>query len=368
MLQELCEGNRLDETELLDLWVALRAGLAAHAADVAAAALCADEDAGAAARKSAAVTRTVDQLLYEAPDVAGFGLRERAAMLEETLTICGRPALLLSGGGMLGAVHVGAQAKTASQKRIATAQQLTRAHAGVVDALFRAGCLPHVIAGSSAGAIVAAAVCTRNTPELRHFLATWPQQGEPATELFAHFFGALSVGTRLRNLVQTGALYPSEDLRLNLRRLLGDVTFLQAWQHSHRVLAVSVSSTRWGERPRLLHHLSAPHALVWSAVACSCAFPGLYAPQEILALNARGAFVRFNMPEAVVAEPHVTGSRRWRDGSVEADLPEAGLGELFHVSLNIVSQTNPCALSCAVLAPSLLAHCSLACLQGWWWA
>jgi hypothetical protein len=115
MLQELCEGNRLDETEPLDLWVALRAGLAAHAADVAAAALCADEDAGAAARKSAAVTRTVDQLLYEAPDVAGFGLRERAAMLEETLTICGRPALLLSGGGMLGAVHVGAQ----SEKRIA---------------------------------------------------------------------------------------------------------------------------------------------------------------------------------------------------------------------------------------------------------
>jgi predicted acylesterase/phospholipase RssA len=242
----------------------------------------------------------------------------------------------------------------------------------VVDALFRAGCLPHVIAGSSAGAIVAAAVCTRNTPELRHFLATWPQQGEPATELFAHFFGALSVGTRLRNLVQTGALYPSEDLRLNLRRLLGDVTFLQAWQHSHRVLAVSVSSTRWGERPRLLHHLSAPHALVWSAVACSCAFPGLYAPQEILALNARGAFVRFNMPEAVVSEPHVTGSRRWRDGSVEADLPEAGLGELFHVSLNIVSQTNPCALTCAVFAPPLLAlhaHCC-ACLllQGWWLA
>jgi TAG lipase/steryl ester hydrolase/phospholipase A2/LPA acyltransferase len=48
------------------------------------------------------------------------------------------------------------------------------------------------------------------------------------------------------------------------------------------------------------------------------------------------------MPNVAVAEPHaVEGARRWRDGSVEADLPQAGLAELFHVSFTCVSQTNP---------------------------
>jgi len=33
-------------------------------------------------------------------------------------------------------------------------------------------------------------------------------------------------------------------------------------------------------------------ALIWSAVACSSAFPGLFHPQDLLARNARGEEVR----------------------------------------------------------------------------
>jgi TAG lipase/steryl ester hydrolase/phospholipase A2/LPA acyltransferase len=47
------------------------------------------------------------------------------------------------------------------------------------------------------------------------------------------------------------------------------------------VLNISVSSTRWGEPPRLLNYLSAPNAVVWAAVAASCAFPGLYEPVRL---------------------------------------------------------------------------------------
>ena len=38
---------------------------------------------------------------------------------------------------------------------------------------------------------------------------------------------------------------------------------------------------------------AAPHVLVWSAVACSSAFPFLYAPQQPLARDARGYVVGF---------------------------------------------------------------------------
>jgi TAG lipase/steryl ester hydrolase/phospholipase A2/LPA acyltransferase len=66
------------------------------------------------------------------------------------------------------------------------------------------------------------------------------------------------------------------------------------------------------------------------------------------------------MPNVAVAEPHaVEGARRWRDGSVEADLPQAGLAELFHVSFTCVSQTNPWLVAhlkmLGVLPPALAA-------------
>lgn len=47
------------------------------------------------------------------------------------------------------------------------------------------------------------------------------------------------------------------------------------------------------EPPRLLNFLTAPNALVWSAVAASAAFPGLFPAQNLLAKNAAGETVRW---------------------------------------------------------------------------
>jgi TAG lipase/steryl ester hydrolase/phospholipase A2/LPA acyltransferase len=46
------------------------------------------------------------------------------------------------------------------------------------------------------------------------------------------------------------------------------------------------------EPPRLLNYLTAPNVLIWSAVACSSAFPFLFAPQDLLARDTRGRVVR----------------------------------------------------------------------------
>ena len=302
---EACEGVH-------DMLVSLRAGLAAVAINVA---CCADD--AEADEDTAKVLDVCRALTLDTPSVPGFGPADRARMLDETLTICGRPALLLSGGGVLGASHV-----------------------GVVDTLHKAGLLPHVLAGSSAGALVAAVVCTRTDGELSAFLAEWPRSGV-LTDLFTSFFGSLSFRDRVSNLLSSGTLYPAADLRENLRRLYGDVTFRQAYERSQRVLNVSVSATRWGERPRLLNFLTAPNCVVWSAVAASCAFPMLYEPGPLLAIDRRGRFVDLHVPVAMENAALPTAPRRWRDGSVEADLPAANIKQLFHTSVTVNSQTNP---------------------------
>ena len=310
---EACDATE----DVHDMLVALRAGLAAVAINVAS---CSN-DAEAVADTARVVDVCRALTLDTPPMVPGFGPADRARMLDETLTICGRPALLLSGGGVLGASHV-----------------------GVVDTLHKAGLLPHVLAGSSAGALVAAVVCTRTPCELSAFLAEWPQSGV-LTDLFTSFFGSLSFRDRAKRLLTSGTLYPAAELRANLRRLYGDVTFRQAYMRSQRVLNVSVSATRWGERPRLLNFLTAPNCLVWSAVAASCAFPLLYEPGPLLAIDRHGRFVDLHVPVVLDNAALPTAPRRWRDGSVEADLPSANIKQLFHTSVTVISQTNPYIIS-----------------------
>ena len=237
--------------------------------------------------------------------------------LRETRHAFGRTALVLSGGGALGAFHV-----------------------GVVKALLDARLLPRVLAGSSAGAIVAAAVATRNDAEL--------------AEMFAHssgfdlaFFANSTASQFVRHLLLKGTLQDGEVLAKRLRRLLGDATFLQAFQHSGRILNVSVSAADTNEPPRVLNYLTAPHVVVWSAVACSSAFPLLFLPQDLLCRDAKGALVPYAAEgggggnSGGGAAAGSSGGRRWRDGSLEEDLPMQSLSEMFNVNHFLVSQTNP---------------------------
>ena len=233
-------------------------------------------------------------------------LDETLNFLRETRHAFGRTALVLSGGGALGSFHV-----------------------GVVKALLDARLLPRVLAGSSAGAIVAATVATRNDVEL--------------DEMFAHadafdlsFFANSTASQFARHLLLKGTLQDNEVLAKRLRRLLGDATFLQAFHHSGRVLCVSVSpADAVHEPPRVLNYLTAPHVVVWSAVAASSAFPLLFAPSALLCRDARGALVPFS------PEGGRDAGRRWRDGSLEEDLPMQSLAEQFNANYFLVSQTNP---------------------------
>ena len=234
---------------------------------------------------------------------------EKLAFLQETRHCFGRTALLLSGGGTLGTFHV-----------------------GVARALSSRGCLPRVLVGSSVGSIVAAIVSSRTPDELNEFFSE-----EHFWDLLPDmtFFSGRDFFTSVAHLMRTGALHDIDFFQRCLRALLGDLTFQEAYDRSGgRILCVCVCATRAGEKPRLLTYLTSPHVVVWSAVAASCAFPSLFPPQPLIAKSRDGAFVPWQ-PEGKL------GPRRWRDGSLENDLPMKELSELFNVNYFLVSQTNP---------------------------
>lgn len=248
-------------------------------------------------------------------------LTERAAFLKETRHAFGRTALVLSGGGALGTFHL-----------------------GVVKALLEHRLLPRVVAGSATGAVVGALTATRTDAELSMML----QDVEAWDLALFSTPGACSGG---------GCADARGDALLQrLRHMLGDFTFLEAYTHTGRVLNLSVAAAGAAEPPRLLNYLTAPHVLVWSAVACSSAFPGLGAGRQLLARSSNGEMVPFAAGGDVAGATGSVGAGAaggWHDGSLEDDLPMRGLSEMFSVNHFIVSQSTPHIIPFLALKKSL---------------
>lgn len=234
-----------------------------------------------------------------------FSLSEKLSFLQETRHTFGRTALLLSGGGALGAFHF-----------------------GVVKALLDCGLLPRIVGGSSAGSIASAVVGTHNDAELRDMF-------EHLEDLEIEFFSNSTLRQFLAHLLVKGHLHDESHLQNKLKKLIGNHTFLEAYEKTGRVVNVVVCAADANEPPRVLNYLTSPHVIIWSAVAASSAFPGLFPAQGILSRNSRGEEVSFSMQDAFG-----TG-RLWRDGSLEEDLPIGALREMFNVNYFMVSQTNP---------------------------
>ncbi len=232
-----------------------------------------------------------------------FALADKKERFEKAAMVFGRSALMLSGGATLGFYHL-----------------------GVVKGLFEQGILPHVISGSSTGAMVAAGICVRDDDELR---AMYDDPSQIRLDGLAR--------ADVRRFLKTGAMLRSEQLYEVLRHNAGDATFGEAWDHSGRVLCISVSPTRVRQKPRLLTPLTAPDVLVASAALASSALPGLFEPITLQMRDHTGAIV-----------PYID-TETWVDGSIHGDLPKMRLSRLHNVNHFIVSQTNPHVLPVAQL-------------------
>jgi predicted acylesterase/phospholipase RssA len=215
----------------------------------------------------------------------------------------GRCALCLSGGG-----------------------SLTMYHMGIIKCLIEQGCMPSVISGTSGGSIVAG-ICAMHTDEVLIKKYIKPDICDRFGE-DVRFFEPFT--KQLSNFLTTGYLADPEAFKHCVKTYFGEVTFGEAYEVTHRVVNISVSTrTSNGSRPLLLNYLSSPSVLIWSAVTASCALPGLIASQQLMAKNKRGEQVPYS-PGHVYA-----------DGSIQADLPMQRLAELFNVNYFIVAQVNP---------------------------
>lgn len=219
-------------------------------------------------------------------------------MFRDAERVYGRPALMLSGGAAFGIYHI-----------------------GVTRALWRQNLLPDVMAGSSMGAIVAGAICTRNEKELADFF-NYPER--------THLNAFRWLG--LREALRAGHVMDPGQLQEHLQHNLGSVSFKEAYRHSGRTLNISVSPTRTQQKPRLLSWLSSPEVLVDSAVMASCAVPGIFPPVTLRARNSDG-----DSDSNVSYMP----TESWMDGSVHGDLPLMRMARLHNVNKTIVSQANP---------------------------
>ena len=139
------------------------------------------------------------------------------------------------------------------------------------------------------------------------------------------------------NFIKTGFLVNNEDFMRTCHFHYGDVTFEEAYQMTRKHACISVSrqatagSGSGGPTKLLLNHISTPHVLIRSAVATSCALPGIMRPNDLLTKTAEGEIIPF----------HVDGEGvQFIDGSVQADVPFRRMSALFSVSNFIVSQVN----------------------------
>lgn len=133
------------------------------------------------------------------------------------------------------------------------------------------------------------------------------------------------------NLARGRCAFNIHNLCRVMKRLLGNVTFREAYNYSGRILNIHVSSRDKFNLPRLLNYQTAPNVVVWTAVASSCALPGVFEPPGLRAKD----------PETgeIALWGHL--DHKWIDGSIEGDLPARTMERLFNVNNFIVSQVNP---------------------------
>ena len=206
----------------------------------------------------------------------------------------GRSCLLLSGGASQGLFHL-----------------------GVIKELEAEGIMPRVITGSSAGAVIAGIVASHTDEELEELLVPSRMETE-----WCRMFG-------ITDMIQGSGVLDQSLLQKSINRNIPEMTFLEAYEHTNRILNITVSPADPHQFPRLLNYLTAPNVLIRRAALASAAIPGLFPPVQLRAKNFAGKSVAY-MPQS-----------RWIDGSVHEDIPKERVNRLHNVNHYIVSQTNP---------------------------
>jgi len=241
-------------------------------------------------------------------------LSDRLNLMRRIKHNMGRSALMLSGGGAQAMYHLGT-IKALCESRI-------------YDDI-------EVISGTSGGSITAAVCAIKTREELLRDACVptvstdYMLTGEMARHNIRWFPKLVEMGAYW---LKHKLLVDSEEFKRCCEFYFGDITFEEAFERTGKHVCITVSASRaesGGAQRLLLNHISTPRVTLASAVAASCALPGVMAPAKLRTKNSAG-----------VQELFEVDGVEWIDGSVQADLPFKRISALFNVSNYIVAQTN----------------------------
>ncbi|KAG9682617.1 patatin-domain-containing protein, partial [Aureobasidium melanogenum] len=244
-------------------------------------------------------------------------------LLHDTRQALGRSVLVLQGGSIFGLCHI-----------------------GVVKALHLRGLLPRIISGTATGALMAALVGVHNEDELLKFLsgegidltafATRSDQMAKNSDSGFVQHGWISTWfRRAKRFVTEGYLLDSRVLEECVRANVGDLTFMEAYQRTKRVLNITVAPMGNG-MPNLLNYLTAPNVLIWSAALASNASDVLYSPLTMKCKDESGNIVPWASTHPINPRPTTPSGY-----ASERDSPLTRIAELFNANHFIVSQARP---------------------------
>ncbi|KAJ3116099.1 hypothetical protein HK098_006712 [Nowakowskiella sp. JEL0407] len=218
----------------------------------------------------------------------------------------GKTALCLSGGATLGYSHL-----------------------GVIKTLLEENMLPKIITGTSCGSLMAAIVCVRTEEELRREILV--------PEIRSYLKACSEPWTiRLNRLLSENQLFSFEDWYTKVLDILkgpdhdGNITFMEAYKRTGRILNISVVPDEPYAYSKQLNYVTAPDVVIATATIASSAIPGVLHPIQLLMKTESGELV-----------PYKGAGKRWRDGSLRSDISQNELKQLWNVNFAIVSQVNP---------------------------
>ncbi|KAG8907025.1 hypothetical protein FRB99_005545 [Tulasnella sp. 403] len=230
----------------------------------------------------------VERALVYIRETPKLSIEEKRKFFRGANTNLGSSALCLSGGASFGYYHL-----------------------GVVRAFLDAKMLPRVIAGTSAGGLIAALVCTHTDDELQQLLV--PELADKITGCEE------TISVWAKRVWRTGARFdPVDWARKGAFFTRGSLTFREAYELTGRVLNISVIPYDRYSPTKLLNYLTSPDCVIWSAIIASAAVPGILNPVVLMQKTKTGAVVPWNW-----------GSR-FKDGSLRVDIPLQSLNLLFN--------------------------------------
>lgn len=253
------------------------------------------------------------------------GKQLKLNFFQDARQLFGCTALILQGGSLFGLCHL-----------------------GVVRALFFKGVLPRVIGGSAVGAAVASLVCTLTNDELIPVLVSITDAMGDVDKL-NHDVDE-RYGNVIENVVRKGY---SQDILIFLkfvRDTIGDMTFEEAFRKTEKILNIVVHPTH-SAIPSLLNYITAPNAIIWTAIYASIGTGVLSDDIQIYVKNFNDEIVpiepeldiSFLKPQEVSYSQHYFRGFN-RDRATAGPLtisPYTRLTELFNVNHFITNLARP---------------------------